>query len=859
MTDQRTPFAQPARGLAVATLRAGISGRTIIRRSLATPSTLVALLAASALAGAIAPSVASGGGLPGSAAPVSAAVDAEPHQALVGRYCVRCHNDRLERGGLTLESFELARPELAPEVAEKMIRKLRVGMMPPPGAPRPPEAEIAALADHLETTIDTVAAADPDPGRRPFQRLNRAEYRRSVEDLLGLVVDVEAFLPADTVSHGFDNVADVQGLSATLMEGYLRAAADIARRAVGDPGAGPAEATYTVPRTASQLERVPGAPFGSRGGVSIVHAFPADGEYVFRITLHSTPTGELFGSRAEGEQIEVSIDGQRVALLDLDPLMNEAAPAGMTMETGPIVVRSGSRRVSAAFPVRFWGPIDDLLAPIEHTLADTQIGIASGITTLPHLRSLAIGGPYRATGVFDTPSRRRIFTCRPTAAAEEIPCARAILSALAERAYRRPVDDHDLEGLLGFYRSGAAEGGFESGIRKALQAILASPHFVLRLEQVPQDAVAGESFRIGPLDLASRLSYFLWASGPDAELIATARAGRLGEPAELERQVLRMLGDPRASALATRFAAQWLRLQDLDRLHPDALMYPHYDQTLAASMRRETERFFEHVVRADRPVLELIDADYTFVDERLARHYGLPGVTGSEHRRAQLADEGRRGLLGHGSILALTSHATRTSPVLRGKWVMEVLLGSPPPPPPPDVPDLEQTEATAGGRALSVRERLEEHRSNPACRSCHRVIDPIGLALESFDVTGARRIRDGGVAVDTTGTLFDGAPLAGPADLRNALLKRADVVLTTFTENLLAYALGRRLEVSDMPTVRRIVREAGDSEHRFSAFVLGVVRSDAFCRSRLDPAGVAVADDGAGNDPARAHREGADR
>ncbi|HVS15286.1 MAG TPA: DUF1592 domain-containing protein [Thermoanaerobaculia bacterium] len=801
----------------------------MIRRSLTL--LLGTLLALAAVGGPRAAAYAEGSS--GVAAGAVASADAEAHDATVGRYCVRCHSDRLLRGGLTLEPFDLAHPERAPDVAEKMIRKLLAGMMPPAGTPRPDDAALDALVAWLETRLDEEAAARPDPGGRTFQRLNRAEYRRSVEDLLGLQVDVEAFLPADTVSHGFDNIADVQGLSPTLMEGYLRAAAEIARRAVGAPETGPSEATYKVPRTASQLEWAPGAPFGTRGGVSVVHTFPADGEYVFAVTLHATPTGQLFGSRAEGEQIEISIDGERVTLLDLDPFMQESDPQGMTRRTGPIAVRSGPRRVSAAFPERFHGPVDDLIAPIEHTLADTQIGIASGITTLPHLRDLGIGGPYRATGVADTPGRRRIFSCRPTAAAEELPCAREILARLAERAYRRPVDDRDLEGLLAFYAAGAGEAGFESGVRTALQAILASPHFVFRLEPVPPDVAPGEAFRIGDLELASRLSYFLWATGPDDELIRLASAGRLGDEAELERQVGRMLADPRARALGTRFAAQWLRLQDLEQLHPDALMFPEYDRTLAAAMRRETELLFEHLVREDRSVLELLDADYTFVNERLARHYEIPGVTGDAFRRVAVPDQRRRGLLGHGSILALTSHATRTSPVLRGKWVMEVLLGSPPPPPPPDVPDLEETGATSGDRPLSVRERLEEHRSNPACASCHRVIDPIGLALENFDVTGAWRIRDNGAAVDPTGTLYDGTPLAGPADLRRALLERADVVLATFTENLMAYALGRRLGTGDMPAVRAIVRQAEARDHRLSELVLGVARSDAFRMNRL--------------------------
>jgi hypothetical protein len=536
--------------------------------------------------------------------------------------------------------------------------------------------------------------------------------------------------------------------------------------------------------------------------------------------------------------MEVSVDGERVALLDINPRMSESDPSGLNIKTSPIPVKAGPRRVSAAFIERFSGPVNDLLAPIEHTLADSQIGNDYGITTLPHLRHLSISGPQRVTGVSETPSRREIFSCRPTSAADALPCATEIVSRLATEAYRRPVSEQDLEGLMSFYDTGAAGRDFESGIRTALQAILASPHFVFRLEPEPPAAEPGKSYRLSDRDLASRLSYFLWAAGPDAELLALAgERGALADRATLERQVRRMLADPRSETLATRFAAQWLRLQDLERLHPDALLYPQYDRTLADAMRRETELFFENLIREDRSVFELLTADYTFVNERLARHYGIPGVNGSRFRRVQLGDESRRGLLGHGSILALTSVADRTSPVLRGKWVLEVLLGSPPPPPPPNVPDLAETKTVSGGKLLTVRERLEEHRSNPACTSCHQVIDPIGLALENFDVTGAWRIKDSGAPIDATGELYDGTPLDGPAGLRRALLKRSQTFIRTFTEYLMTFALGRRVEYYDMPTVRAIAREAAANDHRMSSFVLGVVRSPAFQMRRAESPG----------------------
>ena len=759
-------------------------------------------------------------------------------QRVVRFTCRRCHNDGMPAGTLSLADFDVAHPERFPAVAEKMIRKLAAGMMPPAGATRPDEAALTGLANTLAVRLDAAAAASPNPGRRTFQRLNRSEYGRSVRDLLDMEIDVAAYLPPDTISHGFDNIADVQTLSPTLMEGYLRAASRISTAAVGDRDAGASEATFKVPRTASQMRHIEGAPVGTRGGVSVVHNFPADGEYVFRMMLHGEPTGRLFGTTdADGEQLEVSIDGERVALLAVDPFLSESDPTGLNMQTEPIAIRAGSHRVSAAFVERFAGVVDDLIAPIEHTLADSQIGTAYGITLLPHLRDLSIVGPYRVTGVSETPSRRAIFSCRPTSRDDEMTCATEIVTRLAARAYRRPLDGADRAGLMRFYEEGRAGADFEAGVRTALRAILASPHFVFRVEGVPAGVEPGENYRLTGLELASRLSFFLWGTAPDGELVRLAGEGVFSDPVSLERQARQMLADPRSEALSTRFATQWLRLQDLERLFPDALNYPQYDKTLADAMRRETELFFAHLVRADRPVTELLTADYTFVNERLASHYGIPNVTGHRFRRVTATDEYRRGLLGHGSVLASTSFANRTSPVLRGKWVMEVLLGSPPPPPPPDVPDLEDVDDVDGDRLLSVRERLEAHRASPACSSCHRMMDPIGLALENFDVTGAWRIKDSGVPIDASGELYDGTPLAGPADLRAALVARSDTFITTFTESLMAYALGRRVEYSDMPAVRAIVRGAAEQQNRMSAFVLGVASSAAFQMSRVEQSG----------------------
>jgi hypothetical protein len=762
----------------------------------------------------------------------------ESHTALVKQYCATCHNDRNKNnaGGLSLQGFDASKVGVDAQIAdtaEKMVRKLRSGMMPPAGARRPEASVINAFAGSMEARLDQAAALNPNPGYRPFQRLNRAEYSRAVHQLLSLDVDVSAFLPPDQISDGFDNVADSQGFSATLMEGYLRAANRISSLAVGDPKAEPSATTYKVPRTGSQMQHVEGAPFGTRGGISVLHTFPADGEYSFRMQLHSIPTGQLFGSTVRGELLEVSIDGERAAVLEINPRMSEADPNGMNITTGRIHVKAGTHRVSAAFVARFDAVPDDLMPPIDHTLADSQIGAGFGITTLPHLREFAVTGPFTVTGVSDTPSRRKIFSCRPTSVNDEQTCATEIIRRLATQAYRGPLSAADFDGLNKFYQQGRKEGGdFESGVRMALQAILASPRFLFRLEQAPATLRAGQNYRISDIDLAERLSFFLWGLGPDDELLKAAQRGTLRTPGVLAAQVKRMLQDPKAEALSTRFGAQWLRLQDLDKIHPDALFFPYYDHSLGEALKKETELFFDSMVREDRSIIDLITGDYTFINERIARHYGIQGVNGPEFRRVTLTDENRRGLLGHGSILALTSVADRTSPVLRGKWIMEVLLASPPPAPPPNVPLLEETKAEAGDKMLTTRERMEQHRSNPQCNSCHRVIDPLGLALENFDVTGRWRIRDNGAPVDPVGDLYDGTKMNGPAGLRAALLKHQDMFILSFTERLLTYSLGRRVEYFDMPAIRKIIRDAAKENNRFSAYVMGVVNSRAFQMSR---------------------------
>jgi mono/diheme cytochrome c family protein len=779
------------------------------------------------------------------AAPALPGMSAANQTQVVTQYCATCHSDKAKAGGLSLSGWDAMKAQEQPEVVEKMIRKLRAGMMPPAGAKRPDDATIAALTTGLEARMDEFAAANPNPGWRPFQRLTRAEYEHAIRDLLDIDVDVSPYLPADTISHGFDNIADAQGFSPALLDGYLRAAGQVSRLALGDKQAAPTSVTYRIPNVESQMRYVDGAPFGSRGGVVATHIFPADGTFVFHATMVRTISGELFGNTSiamagKNELLEISIDGERVAVLEINPRMSDATSKGLSVESPPIQVKAGPHRVAAAFIPRFTGPVDDLMAPIDHTLVDTRIGTGFGVTALPHLEDLTISGPMKVTGMSDTPSRRKVYTCRPTSAAEETPCATQILKKFATQAYRGSVDAKDFADIMAFYEQGRKDGGdFEAGIRLAVQSVLANPRFLFRFEAPPTTTAtakaAPKSYRVGDLELASRLSYFLWGAGPDEELLKLAGNGTLRTAPVFEKQVRRMLADPRAEALATRFGSQWLRLQDVEKVRPDGILYPYWDKSLSEAFVKETQLFFDSIVREDHSVLDLITGDWSFVNERLARHYGIPNVYGSDFRRVTLP-ESRRGILTQGSILLQTSVADRTSPVQRGKWVMQVMLGSPPPAPPPNVPSLDESvKATTGGKILSVRERMEQHRSNPACNSCHRVIDPLGLALENYDVTGRYRIKDSGVPVDSTGELYDGSRFDGAAGLRSALVRRKDVFLLSFTESLMTYGLGRRVEPFDMPTIRGIIRDAAKADYKFSSFVLGIVNSPAFRMSRPPP------------------------
>lgn len=756
---------------------------------------------------------------------------------MVHTICIQCHTDARKPGGISFEHFDMATAATTnAKTAEDMIAKLRAGMMPPASAPkRPDEVSIQAFVTSLERRIDRAAALHPNPGARLAQRLNRVEYADSIRSMLGLDIDVSQWLPPDTVSHNFDNFSAVQNFSPTLLQSYLEAANEISRLAVGDPQATATSVSFDTGTFRSQMHHVPGAPMGTRGGVVVSHIFPADGTYQFKILFYGTPVGDLYGLTALNEQLEVAVDGQRVALLKIDPKLSEMSPHGLTIETPPIEVHAGPRTIAATFLRQTDAPIDDLIAPQNYTLSDQFIGAAQGITSYPHLRTLTITGPMHVTGISDTVSRRKIFICRPLSAADETPCAKKIVSNLANQAYRRPATPAEVDALMKFYQEGRADGGnFESGIQTALQAMLVSTHFLFRLEPRPQAVSDGQNYPVSDYALASRLSYFLWGTPPDSALVKLAATHRLHDPAVLDAQVHRMLQDPRSFALSTRFAAHWLRLQDVDKVHPDALMYPMFNAQIADDMKTETEDFFHHIVAADRSVMELLTADYTYVNQELAAFYGIPGVAGPQFRQVSLVGTERRGILGQGAIQVETSVADRSDPVLRGKWVLEVLLGQPPPPPPPNVDTNldDSSHAVEGGKPLSVRQRMEEHRANPFCASCHSVIDPIGLSLENFGPSGHWRIRDNEVPVDASTVLYDGTKMDGPEGLEQAMVKHQDTFLRVFTENLMAYALGRQINYYDMPTVRAIIHHAALNGNRFSSFVLGIVNSDAFRMSR---------------------------
>ena len=751
-------------------------------------------------------------------------------QQVLQRYCISCHNARLKTASLALDGVDLQNVAAQPQVWEKVVAKLRTAAMPPIGRPRPDAATYDALASWLEGELDRAARSNPNPGvRPPLHRLNRTEYKNAARDLLALddlprEMDIDVLLPADDASYGFDNIADALGTSPTLIERYLSAAQKISRLAIGDAATPMIVDTYKLPPQLPQEDRFDGLPYGTRGGIRIERFFPLDGEYTFRMVLG--------GPRSpDRHDLELLIDGERVQAFTIDGRGRGRgrgagpAPASQTLaliEQAPPdyqvkrFVPAGHHTVIATFVKKTSAAVEDVLRPFSRS------GQA-GAPPQPTLASVTITGPLAAAGPGDTASRRRIFTCHPAHASEEAACAKEIVSTLAKRAYRRPVGDEDLQPLLTFYEAGRAEGSFEAGIQRALERILVSPYFLFRAERAPGGPVG----RISDLELASRLSFFLWSSIPDDALIEVAARHALSAPAELERQVKRMLADPRASALVDNFAAQWLFLRNVDAAAPDPRVFPDFDEALRRAMRRETELFVHDVLANDRSVTELLTADYTFLNERLARHYGVAGVYGDQFRRVSIADTPRRGLLGHASLLTVTSYAHRTSPVLRGKWMLDNLLGAPPPPPPPDIPALQETN-TRTGKALTMREAMEQHRANPSCASCHGRMDPLGFALENYDAVGRWRTQAANTPIDASGALPDGTRFNGARGLIDAILRRPEGFANTVTERLMTYAIGRGIEYFDAPAIREIRRDAAAHDYRFSAIVLGIVKSVPF-------------------------------
>ena len=804
----------------------------------------------------------------------STVAPATEHRAVLDRYCVTCHNERLQIADLALDAVDLEQVGEHAEIWEKVALKLRTRTMPPSPRPRPDEATYDGLASWLESELDRAAMASPNPGRPPaLHRLNRTEFANAVRDLLGLEFDAGALLPPDDASYGFDNIGDILRVSPSLLEGYLEAARVISEQAVGDPTIAVDMYTHRVASDLTQDFRLEGLPFGTRGGTRIERYFPVDGEYLIQVRLRrGFNDGRILGLTTEPHELEITVDGERLELLTVrrkdrkaragnddgddddgddgeedgdddgdredkdadEDEDNEAArrrrlyekedaPADAGLQVR-VPLKAGTRVIGVTFLER---PASQSEEPRVRSLRSFAILGDVGTRGLPHVDTVTITGPYAAQ-VGDTPSRARVFVCRPESAADEPACARQIVTTLARRAYRRPVTDAEVATLLDFYETARSAGkGFEGGVQQALRRLLMSPDFIFRIERDPVAAEPGTSYRVGDLELASRLAFFLWSSIPDDELLTLAEQGRLRDPGVLDQQVRRMLRDERARSLVTNFAGQWLYLRNVPHTAPDTRVFPDFDENLREAVRRETELLFETIVREDSSVLELLNARYTFVNERLARHYGMPNIYGSHFRRIELSnDDVRGGLLGQASILMVTSYPTRTSPVLRGKWLLQNVLGTPPPDPPANVPSLEET--TSDGQTRSMREAMSQHRANPVCASCHKVMDPLGFALENFDAVGAWRATDSHTPIDATGTMPGGAPFDGPRELREALLSDPDQFIRVVTERLLTYALGRGVEHYDHPAIRAIGRGAAQNDYRFSTLILGIVESMPF-------------------------------
>jgi Protein of unknown function (DUF1592)/Protein of unknown function (DUF1588)/Protein of unknown function (DUF1585)/Protein of unknown function (DUF1587)/Protein of unknown function (DUF1595)/Planctomycete cytochrome C len=754
--------------------------------------------------------------------------DSSTERALLDHYCVVCHNQKLKTAGLELDKLDTAHVADHAEKWELVVRKLRSGMMPPAGMPRPSWDTYESMVQWLEDELDKTASTHlPPPG---LHRLNRTEYANVIHDLLALDIDPTKYLPSDDSTRGFDNIAGALALSPALLEGYTSAAAKISRIAMGDVN-DPALATYRVPSDTTQDYHIEGLPFGTRGGLVVQHEFPADGDYVFKvfpINKGLMDNNSAFGE-ITGEKLELLVDGQRVHLYDWDKDIahGKAVHAGTT--DVHFQVKGGSHSVGVTFLATQLAPSQDL---DEHFLRSTiETGGLPGFKFYPHVGKMEILGPFKPAGANDSASHRKIFVCQPADASQETACAKQIVDTLAKRAFRRPVTPQDTETLMSFYQQGRNDGTFDTGIERALQRILADPEFVFRKEAEPAKLAAGQNYHISDLELASRLSFFLWSSIPDEELIDVASQNKLHEPGVLEQQVRRMLADPRADRLVINFAGQWLDLRALQTWSPTVSLFPDFDDNLRLAMRKETELFVGSVVHEDRSVLDLLDAKYTFLNERLAKHYGIPGVYGSDFRRVALtpAFDMRRGLLGQASLETISSQPQRTSPTVRGKTIMQIFLGVSPPDPPPNVPQLkDQGTAVHGGAKPTMRQQMEMHRKNPPCSTCHKIMDPIGFSMENFDAVGHWRTTDNGSPIDTDGVLVDGSKLDGVKGMRDALLRYSPQFVRVITEKLFIYAMGRGTEYYDMPLIRSIVHQAAHNNYRFSSLILGIVKSEPF-------------------------------
>jgi len=757
--------------------------------------------------------------------PAVLASSAASERALIDQYCVTCHNQRLKTAGLTLDQLDLAQIHDHADVWEKVVRKLRAGMMPPSGLPRPNAPVMESMITFLEKELDrdTVANLTP-PG---MHRMNRTEYTNAIRDVLALQVDATKFLPPDDSTHGFDNIAGALTLSPALMEAYLSAAGKISRLAIGDVSA-PTQAVFEVPSDTAQNYHIEGLPFGTRGGILVKYQFPADGEYTFKVKGVTGYFQAVLGG-VKGEQLEVTVDGDRVKLFDWDK--DISTTTGMGRSTQRIPVKAGLHTIGVTFLATNDVPGSELNKPFQRTM--NTPGSIPGFLFYPHVGQVWIEGPYNPAGASNTASRKKVFVCRPTTARDEAPCASTILSTLVKHAYRRPATPADLATLTEFYQQGRSEGGsFDDGIEAALQRVLVDPEFVYRSEREPSGLAPGKNYRVNDLALASRLSFFLWSSVPDDELIDLAAQGKLKDTAVLDKQVRRMLADPKSEALITNITGQWLGVRSLKTSEPVVNLFPDFDDNLRSAYQNEVELFFGSIVREDRSILDLLTANYTFVNERLAKQYGIPNIYGSQFREVTLpADlDMRRGLLGKGALLTETSNAARTSPVTRGKWFLTTFLGVSPPDPPPNVPALKEqpVDSTGNAKPPTMRQTMEAHRTNPVCASCHKIFEPIGLALENFDAVGTWRTQDGESPIDASGVLVDGSKVDGVASLREALVRRSDQFVRVVTEKMMTYALGRGVEYQDMPLVRSIVRESATSNYSFSSIVLGIVQSAPF-------------------------------